>query len=66
MARCGINVIPTVEDAQFCRKPMKLAQLERALHSQVATYDAHFINIIASPITLFHDIGLITKWTYFE
>jgi len=36
MARAGINIQPSIEDAAYCRKPLKNLQLTAALHEHVA------------------------------
>jgi TolA-binding protein len=36
LARLGLNIAPTTEDAIYCRKPVKSAQLLAALHEHLA------------------------------
>lgn len=48
MARAGINVQPTVEDAAYCRKPLKSLVLTAALHEHLALV-APVFEIAGSP-----------------
>mmetsp|Transcript_12607 Transcript_12607/g.22889 ORF Transcript_12607/g.22889 Transcript_12607/m.22889 type:complete len:659 (-) Transcript_12607:48-2024(-) len=47
LQECGINLLPTDDDADFCRKPLKLKELETKAHAELASV-AGLMNLRAS------------------